>query len=535
MFIKTISPKLILFLIISFFAFFINNYYGNLGLFPLDSLGFLDSGYSILKNKHPFKDYWIISGPVLDYIQAIFFKLFGLNWSSFIYHASFFNALVSSVFFFTLIHHNLNIYLSFIFAISVAILCYPVAGTPFAYQHSFILSLISIFIFTIAIKSNSSLIWFFLPIVMVLSFLCQQSPSALINFILIAFITIHFILDWNKKKIIFFVSGSLTALFFLFLFFILTKIPLINFIEQYLLFPLTIGKNRIVGSELAYESANLFNKFTYRGVVGHFKFINLFILGLAILTIMQFSKKFRKFLLLENIFCNLVLIFSSVAFIFHQLITANQTFIFSLIPILGGFFYLEINNYFRKKKIINFLIIIIIIFTTIKYHNVYNVNRKFMDLQHADLSKHVDASLIHKKLNGLKWITPNYKDNPLKEIGLIKDTLQIIKKDKRNKMVITHYQFFSFLLEEDLNLLNRWYFPGDNTFPSANHKHFEIYKKHFNKSLKKNDIDVIYIVNSMPPGEINIDMFSPYFDNICFESKLENSITFSYILKKCQI
>ena len=90
MFIKTISPKLILFLIITFFAFFINNYYGNLGLFPLDSLGFLDSGYSILKNKHPFKDYWIISGPVLDYIQAIFFKLFGLNWSSFIYHASFF-------------------------------------------------------------------------------------------------------------------------------------------------------------------------------------------------------------------------------------------------------------------------------------------------------------------------------------------------------------------------------------------------------------------------------------------------------------
>ena len=101
MFIKTLSQKLILFLIISFVAFFVNNYYGNLGLFPLDSLGFLDSGYSILKNKHPFKDFWIISGPVLDYTQAIFFKLFGLKWSSFIYHASFFNVLVSSVFFFT--------------------------------------------------------------------------------------------------------------------------------------------------------------------------------------------------------------------------------------------------------------------------------------------------------------------------------------------------------------------------------------------------------------------------------------------------
>ena len=32
----------------------------------------------ILLDEHPFKDYWIVSGPFLDYFQALFFYLFGV-------------------------------------------------------------------------------------------------------------------------------------------------------------------------------------------------------------------------------------------------------------------------------------------------------------------------------------------------------------------------------------------------------------------------------------------------------------------------
>ena len=83
--------------------------------------------------------------------------------------------------------------------------------------------------------------------------------------------------------------------------------------------------------------------------------------------------------------------------------------------------------------------------------------RKFIDLQNYNLEKAVDARLIDNKFSGLKWITPAYYDAPLKEIDLIKASINILKKDRRRKMVITNYQFLSSILEEDTNLINRWY------------------------------------------------------------------------------
>ena len=67
---------LILFLIL--FSLVINQYYGNKGIFPLDSFSHFDTGYRILLGEHPFKDYWIVSGPIIDYLQAIIFYFFGL-------------------------------------------------------------------------------------------------------------------------------------------------------------------------------------------------------------------------------------------------------------------------------------------------------------------------------------------------------------------------------------------------------------------------------------------------------------------------
>ena len=142
MIINNKNIKIFLFLLLGIFSILINNHYGNIGIFAIDSLGFFDTAYSILLDKHPFKDFWIFSGPLVDYIQAAFFKLFGLKWSSYVLHASVFNLIISTFVFFTLNKHGLNIYLSFFYSLSFAILCYPVAGTPFAYQHSYILSLI---------------------------------------------------------------------------------------------------------------------------------------------------------------------------------------------------------------------------------------------------------------------------------------------------------------------------------------------------------------------------------------------------------
>ena len=62
------------------------------------------------------------------------------------------------------------------------------------------------------------------------------------------------------------------------------------------------------------------------------------------------------------------------------------------------------------------------------------------------------------KLKGLRWITPRYPNNPLKEINLLKETIKIINKDNRSKLVMTDYQFLSFLTEKNLNI-PLWLFP----------------------------------------------------------------------------
>ena len=56
-----------------------------------------------------------------------------------------------------------------------------------------------------------------------------------------------------------------------------------------------------------------------------------------------FDKKFNK----------LIYLFCSIGFIFHQLITANQTFIFSLIPILCAYFIIQLKDFLILKIKIN--------------------------------------------------------------------------------------------------------------------------------------------------------------------------------------
>ena len=82
-------------------SFFVNFYFGHQGLMPLDDLQNFNSGHRILKGDFPFRDYYSITGPILDIWQSVIYKIFGSNWQSLIIHASLLNCFYSiSVFFF---------------------------------------------------------------------------------------------------------------------------------------------------------------------------------------------------------------------------------------------------------------------------------------------------------------------------------------------------------------------------------------------------------------------------------------------------
>jgi len=136
------------------FSLLINQYYGNQGIFPVDSFSHFDTGFRILLGEHPFKDYWIISGPIVDYLQSIFFYFFGVSWQTYLLHASFFNAILTISTFIILTNFNLNIYYSFIYSLLFSVLAYPSSGTPFVDHHSAFFSLLGIYCLILAIKNE---------------------------------------------------------------------------------------------------------------------------------------------------------------------------------------------------------------------------------------------------------------------------------------------------------------------------------------------------------------------------------------------
>lgn len=525
--------KLTLYVFLSIFAFYVNLYYSNIGLYPVDTFSFFDTGYLITKGYHPIKDYWVISGILVDYIQSLFFFIFGANWNSYVFHSSTINALITVLFFFFLNNFIKNLFFNFILSISFSTLCYPVAGTPFPYQHSLIFSLASIIIFTLGVYKNNKIYWKILPMIMVASFLSMQLPSGLINLIILIFIFIHYIFI-DKKIFKHFFWGCVYVVFSFFLYFTLTQVSIREFLIQLIFFPLDIGLSRILGQENAFEAANLIKKFTFRGVVGHFKFINIFIL-MNIISLIIYLKK-KKSNLNKKILINLFILLCSVSFIFHQLITANQTFIFCLIPFLCAFFIIQLKDFFNiENKKINLFFILYIFFVTIKYNEVYNLQRKFMDLQNVNLNNAVDAKTLSKKFNNLKWITPfDYSLNPKKEIKLLKQTINTIQNSKEKEvMVITHYQFFSTILEKNLNIPNRWYFPYNNTYPSTDEsKYRSHYFKRFNKILNQKKIKTIYIVKSSKK-ELNKINFAYLLQSKCFNKKKLNEILFEIRITNC--
>lgn len=533
---KYFSNKInyIAYVILAVFAFYINYFFSNIGVYPIDTFSFFDSGYLITKGYHPIKDFWVISGVLIDYIQALFFLIFGNNWNAYIFHSSLLNVFVSIFLFFFLNSFTKGLYSNFFLSICFATLCYPIAGTPFPYQHSFILSLVSIMVFYMAIYKESKKYWLILPVVMFCSFLSMQLPSGLINLFILIFAFIYF-LKINRNHFFYFLIGTAFSLLLFFIYLFYVGVDLKDFIIQIILFPLSIGEGRILSDEKAYESAKLLNKLTLRGTLGHFKFIFLFILANLIYLIIYLRRNenvaFKKTFLL-----NLFIILCTTSFIFHQLITANQTFIFSLIPFLCGLFFIQLYDLQKKvDKKLNIFLLIVVAFITFKYHNDYNTNRKFMDLQNSNLNNSIDAKILNIKFNNLKWITPfHFNKDPKKEIEFLQEAINVISKDDEKKFaLITHYQFFSLLTEKKINIFNRWYFAGNNTHPINNRsKYYLYYNKRINNFVKEKGIDKIYLVKTHPK-EFHYLELNNLFKDFCLSEKKYNPIFSLISVKKC--
>ena len=140
--------------IIFLFSFSINFYYAKLGSFPVDTFFHYDAAYSILNNEYPVKDYWIVSGFIVDILQYFFFKTLGVNWFAYTFHSSIFNFFISLFSYYFFVSLGLNKFNSLIYTLSFSTLAYTISGTPFVEQHAVFFLLISTYLIIFALYLN---------------------------------------------------------------------------------------------------------------------------------------------------------------------------------------------------------------------------------------------------------------------------------------------------------------------------------------------------------------------------------------------
>jgi len=512
------SKELIYLIILFLFSISFNQYYGYLGINPIDSFFSFNSGYDTLNGHYPFRDYWTITGPFIDVIQAIFFKIFGVSWFSYVLHASIFNFIITISTFFTLYRFKLNIDYCFFYAFLVSILGYPSAGTPYVDHQSAYLSIIAVFCFILALKTDSKIYWFLLPIILGISFLTKQAPTAHILLIIIFLSIIYFLFNFDIKKIISGILGSTTIISIFLLILAVSEISLTSFIEQYILFPLSLGESRM----------QFLFPLEFKRIILRYKLIHLSSLLLIIVSIKMIIKE-NKYLKNNEFLITLSLITSSYALIAHQLMTINGMFIFFMIPILAGFSHIYYIKYFKNKNYILYLLILLSISSTFYYWYKYIHTRDFMDLRKVNTRNAIDAKILDNKLSGLRWITILYPTDPKKEIAQLSKAINIIKNDPKNKIIVTDYQFISVILSIYDNSPNKYWYPY-HAHPIKNSKYYKIYKNFFINKLKENQIEIVYLVKPLWGGD---NAFEIYLSKDCLKKNKITEIMDSYILLKC--
>ncbi len=509
-----LSISLIIFLIIFSIAF--NQYYGYIGILPIDSFLIFNSGYDVMNGYYPFKDYWTIKEPFIDIIQAIFFKLFGVSWFSYVFHASVFNCIITLCTFFLLKTLNLGNALSFFYSVCVAILTYPSAGTPFSDHHTLILCLLALYTFILAIYKKNNIYWFFIPVLLGFSFLSKQAPTVYVIFLITILSIIFF---FKSKNILNFVTALVGVITFLILFFVLLflgGIKFNDFLIQYFSYPMSLG-----GSRFEWLFPFEFQRIIWRYKLQYFSILVLIYLFIKF-SLENKGKKFSDYLIIISviIFCLLT--------IMHQLMTINAIFIYCLIPIFSGFSHIYSKKYLKKGKMIGNLLIALTLCSTFYYYSNYIKNRTFMDLRNINLENSIDGKEVHPKLSKIKWITMFYPNEPAKEASSIKLAFKILEEDKSKKIIITDYQFISvFLNQYDFSPTRFWYdFHG---YPTENNIYFSYWKEFVLKKIRQNNIKSIYVLKPLH-GE------TKPLENIlsnCYQKKIFSEAFYKLVLSNC--
>jgi len=504
------------------FAFIFNFYVASKGVLPIDTFLHYDSASRILDGVIPVRDYWVVHGVTLDYFQALFFLLFGINWSSYILHSSIFNALISITTFIYFLKIGLKKEYSILLSLSFSVLAYPISGTPFIDQNAIFLSLFGFYFFYFGININPKYL-FFIPTFFGPAFFSKPVPTVYLMFLMILSFIFYLVISKRFNLIKLPVIGSVFFLIALYLFIISQKIDLEMFLTQLIYYPVSIGGGR-------FSSLNV----NFDKIISNYKFILLPI----IFSLFLLKNSFNKFTKDIRIFNFLIFILFSFLCIYHQLLTKNQNFIFFLIPINLAFLILFLDEKFKDKSRIKykgliFGILIFCFFVTFKYHLRFNIDRKFHDLQNTNLENSVNAGKIDSSLTPLQWKTSNFED-PLNEIKIINNAVKEIEKSDKNVILMTNHNFISSISPKKIYTISRTY--DSISFPDKNNVYFKKFKSFLYDQINSKNLQQIYIFIPDTSLQFSLERYVlEYIDLDCLQISKNDKYLAKIDLINCEL
>lgn len=527
--------------VIILIAFFVNYHYGHQGLMPLDDLQNFNSGFRVLNGDFPFRDYYSITGPILDIWQSNIYNLFGVSWKSFILHASILNSLYAISLFIFLRNLSLNTTNSIIFSISACLLMYPPTGNPTVEHNSLTLSLVGLMMFIVGLKDKKNFILFCSIIIFGISFFTKQVPT---SYLIILCVLIYFSQMFGKVKIsnLFFLLISVSfTLLTITTYFYLKNVQIEDVFNQYFVFSYSLGQDRfqIINFKIIYENIS--------------KIFFLAILTIPSIYLYFLSKYKTKFLIIIGL--NLIIVI-------YEIHSQNQPITFSLLPLILSLFYFfykeeklddKFINYFfyiiiiyaffrilryelfyllafivlsiayfvNKKKFI-YLVLTYLFITTCFYFEKYVKIRAWDDLAKNDLEKSFDASIIDKKLSGLKWSTVYFEDKE-KEKNIIINNLNFFKKlDNSIKFIlVSDYQIYNPILnKKDYSPVKYWFI--NHTYPDKNHTLRGDFDSFFKNKILSNNISLIIFDNTAEFKDKDLINFNWLYK--CSNKKIDDGI-----------
>ena len=519
------------------FSFFISFYYGHQGLMPLDDLQNFNSGYRTLTGDFPFRDYYSITGPILDIWQGNIYKLFGISWQSLLLHASVMNCLYSlSIFIFLkkLKFKNLN---CFFYSLSAGLLMYPTSGNPTVEHNSLILSSLATLLFLIALIENKKNYIFISIFIFFISFFTKQVPTGYFVVFCIFIYMSKIFSNYNWKILFNFLVYS-TILFLIFLiYFYFNGVLLQDIFDQYIIIAMNLGESRLNNINLIFIYENVSKLFFllfmlipsfYLSYVTKKLNLSIILIGLSLVIVFYelhsnnqpitfsllplFISLFYFFYSKENLELQFIRYFFYIVIVyaFYRILRFEIFYIFIFISILLVF-------YFKQKPSISSLCLIYLLITSCLYFEKYIKIRAWDDLNKNDLIKSFDAGTIDPKFKYLKWKTVYFEkiDEEKKLIFSTLDYLKNLDKDV-NYLLVSDYQIYNAILDrKDFSPVKYWF--QDATYPSRDHnlrKKFEIF---FKTKLVKNNVKEIIVDNTAKFKSKELSEFSWLYD--CLEKK----------------